>query len=203
MLEDGLHDLAVWLATSYALVGLIAAFAVVALLNAFGLLRIPQRARRGFFGAFAVLIAGFVAAYGFGLLKSPQRAAQEIAAAAESEAVAAARARNVAPSDGPASTGALPTGTVYIQAPDMDARFAADGLSKALRAAGFRSPGIELVSSGSPSRPEVRYFNDADRPIADRVASIAARHGLPGAVVRSVATYKAPPGQIEFWYPAE
>lgn len=203
MLDEGLQDLAVWLATSYAMVGLIAAFAVVALLNAFGLLRIPQRARPGFLGVFAALIAGFVAAYGFGLLKSPQRAAQEFAAAAESEAVAAVRGRNVAPTDGQISTGALPAGTVYIQAPDMDARFAADGLSKALRAEGFRSPGIELVQSGSPSRPEVRYFNDGDRPVAERVASIAAKQGLTGAVVRSVATYRAPPGQIEFWYPAE
>ncbi|MDR4307553.1 hypothetical protein IHQ68_13090 [Chelatococcus sambhunathii] len=99
------------------------------------------------------------------------------------------------------STGAIPAGTVYIQVPDMDARFAADGVSKALRAAGFKSPGIEVVASGSPSRPEVRYFNPADRPVAERVASIASSQGLSGAAVRAMATYKAPAGQVELWYP--
>lgn len=203
MLETGLQDLGVWLATSYALVGLIAALAAVALLDAFGLLRVTARARPAFFGVFGLLIVSFAAAYGFGVLKSPQRAAAEAAASAESHAAASARARNIALAEGPEATGALPVGTVYIQAPDMDARFAADGLSRALRAAGFRSPGIELVQSGSPSRPEVRYFNDGDRPVAERVAAIAAKEGLPGAVLRPVSTYKAPAGQVEFWYPAE
>lgn len=103
----------------------------------------------------------------------------------------------------PASAPTAAAGTVFIQVPDMDARFAADGVSKALRDAGFKSPGIEVVASGSPSRPEVRYFNPADRPVAERVASIAGAQGLSGAAVRPMATYKAPTGQVELWYPAE
>lgn len=201
-MNGDLNQLVGELAASYALSGLLVAFTLAAVLNALGLLRVPQRARPAFFGVYAALVAGFAGAYAVGALKSPSQAAAEVAAVAESDVAAGARARNVRPVDHDVVTGSLPAGVVYIQAPDMDSRFAADGMWKALKAAGFRSPGIELVAGGAPSRPEVRYFNEADRPIADRVAAIAAGQGLKGAaVMRAAASYQAPRGQIELWYP--
>lgn len=200
-LDGDLHDLTVGLATSYTLVGPIVAVTFAAALNAVGMLRIPRAARPVFLSFFALLLVGFGAAYSAGRLKPPSSAASEIAATAESEAAADAHAWNVVRLDEPAATGSIAGGVVYIQVPDMETRFEADAMWKALRLAGFRSPGIELVSGGSPSRPEVRYFNDADRPIADQVAAIAAKQGFSGAVIRTAANYEAPQGQIEFWYP--
>lgn len=197
-----LHDLVAGLATSYALVGLLLALTGAAVLNVIGALRIPTAAMPAFFSFYGLLVLGFGAAFTLGLLKTPTRAAMEMAAIAESGAAAGARSRNVRLVDDPSSTGSLPVGVVYIQAPDMDARFQADGMWRALKSAGFRSPGIELVSSGAPARPEVRYFNDGDRPLAENVAAIAAQQGLAdAAVLRAAVNYQAPRGQIELWYP--
>lgn len=201
MLDDALHDLVVGLATSYVMVGLIFALTVVALLNALGYLRIPPAARPAFLGFFGLAVVAFGSAFGLGMLKSPRQAAVEVVAQAESDAASSARTRNVVKADDDIATGSITGGVVYIQVPDMDRRFEAEKVWKALRGSGFRSPGIELVSGGSPARPEVRYFNDRDRPIAERVAAIAAKQGVPGAIIRTVSSYKAPLGQIEFWYP--
>lgn len=201
-MNGDLNQLVGELAASSALSRLLAALTVAAVLNALGLLRMPARARPAFLGVYGALVAGFACAYAVGALKTPAQAAVEVAAVAESDVVASARARNVRPVDHDVVTGSLPAGVVYIQAPDMDSRFAADRMWKALKAAGFRSPGIELVAGGAPSRAEVRYFNDADRALADRVAAIAAGEGLAGAaVMRAGANYQAPRGQIELWYP--
>lgn len=201
MLDQTAADLVIRLAAVYALIGLFAAMTLVALFTLIRAIRVPRLLRTAFYAIYAVVTAGLVAAYAAGALQAPNAAAQQVVATAESAKAFEARNRNIVPGDPATSTAAAVVGTVYIQVPDMDARFAADGLSGDLRAAGFRSPGIELVSGRSPSSPEVRYFNDADKPLADQVAAIAAKHGLQGSVVKTIANYTAPPGQMEFWYP--
>ncbi|MFC3695313.1 hypothetical protein [Chenggangzhangella methanolivorans] len=141
----------------------------------------------------AMLVVGLSGAYAVGLVKSPFGAPtpHPQRSAIDEEIVT-----------GSIPPAAISAASVYIQAPDMDARFAADEMWRALKAAGIPSPGIELVGGGAPARPEVRYFDDADRPLADRVAAIAARQGLDGAtVLRASARYQAPRGRIELWYP--
>lgn len=200
MSGTGLADLVVGVATSYALIGLLVALTVVALLAVTSRVMIPPHARPGFFGLYGGVIGCFLIALAAGQVKSPGQAAAEAQAFADSGAASSVRARNVTPADD-LSTGSIVRNVVYIQAPDMDRRFEAEGLWKALTAAGVRTPGIELVGGRSPSSPEVRYFNEGDRPFAERVAAIAAQNGLPGATVRADASYKAPRGQVELWYP--
>jgi hypothetical protein len=194
------YDLVLRLAVHYALLGLFAAFTVGIVLIVAGVVAIPAKARKPVFGLYALAAAAlviFVATSGF---RAPSDVAAQVSAAAESAQAFRQRDGAVLAADDPRAA-SEPTGTVYIQVPDMDARFAAEKLWRALTGAGFRSPGIEVISGRSPGSPEVRYFNDADRAVAERVAALAAEQGLKGAVVKTIANYKAPAGQIEFWYP--
>lgn len=201
MLDQTAADLVIRLAAVYALVGLFAALTLVAALALVRAIRIPRLLRTAFYAIYAIAAAGLVAAYAAGALQPPHAAARQVVAAAESAKAFEARNSAIVSGDATPATTPAQIGTVYIQTPDMDARFAAEDLSRDLRAAGFRSPGIELISGRSPSSPEVRYFNDADKPLAEQVAAIAAKHGLEGSVVKTIANYTAPPGQMEFWYP--
>lgn len=201
MLENSAADLLVRLAAVYALIGLVAAMTVVAAFAAIRAIRVPQLLKTGFYAVYALALAGLVAAWAAGALQPPHQAALQVAAAAESAKAFNARNAAILPAGAPLPQTTATVGTVYIQAPDMDSRFAAEDLWRDLKAAGFQSPGIELVSGRAPATPEVRYFNDADRPLAEQVAAIAAKRGLEGSVVKTIANYTAPPGQMEFWYP--
>ncbi|WP_020186418.1 hypothetical protein [Methylopila sp. 73B] len=203
MLQQTATDLALRLAAVYALVGVFVALTLVVALTMARIVKTPRVMRTGLYALYLLSIVGLVTAYAAGALTPPADAAQRIAASAESAKAFDARNAAITPGDvAPSTTAAAASvGTVYIQAPDMDSRFAAEDLWRDLRAAGFQSPGIELVAGRAPTTPEVRYFNDADRPLAEQVAAIAAKRGLEGSVVKTIANYKAPPGQMEFWYP--
>ncbi|WP_271199258.1 hypothetical protein [Methylopila turkensis] len=200
MLEQTAADLLIRLAAVYALLGLFVALTVIVALTAVRLIAVPKLLRTALYGVYALAGVGLVVGWLAGALQPPDTAATQVAAAAESAKAFQARNSAIVASD----SGQIPVGqvgTVYIQVPDMDARFAAENLWRTLRAAGFQSPGIEVISGRSPAEPEVRYFNDADKPLAEQVAALAAQHGLKGSVVKTIANYTAPPGQMEFWYP--
>ncbi|GLK77108.1 hypothetical protein GCM10008171_23620 [Methylopila jiangsuensis] len=200
MLEQSAADLVIRLAAVYALAGLFAGLTVLVLLSVIRLVQIPKLLRTALYAVYALTAVGLAAAWTAGALQPPAVAAGQVAAAAESAKAFDARNSAIVAAD----SGLTPvgqSGVVYIQVPDMDARFAAEDLWRSLKEAGFQSPGIELITGRSPSEPEVRYFNDADRPLAEQVAALAAKHGLKGSVVKTIANYKAPPGQMEFWYP--
>lgn len=201
MLQQTATDLALRLAAVYALVGVFLALTLVVALTMARIVKTPRVMRSGLYALYLLSILGLITAYAAGALTPPSDAANRIAASAESAKAFDARNAAITPGDAEAATAPSTVGTVYIQAPDMDSRFAAEDLWRDLRAAGFQSPGIELAPGRAPSSPEVRYFNDADRPLAEQVAAIAAKRGLQGSVVKTIASYKAPPGQMEFWYP--
>ncbi|GBD48440.1 hypothetical protein [Methylopila sp. Yamaguchi] len=202
MLQQTATDLALRLAAVYALVGVFVALTLIVALTMARIVKTPRVMRTGLYALYLLSIVALVTAYAAGALTPPGEAASRIAATAESAKAFDARNAAITPGDvAPAAATSAVVGTVYIQAPDMDARFAAEDLWRDLRAAGFQSPGIELVAGRAPTTPEVRYFNDADRPLAEQVAAIAAKRGLEGSVVKTIANYKAPPGQMEFWYP--
>jgi hypothetical protein len=196
MLDQSVYDLVLRLLLVYALVGAAAALGLVAALAVVRAVVLRPPFRTAFWALFLASVTCVIGAYGLGVLRSPGGAAKDVTAKVESENAFSARSRNIVPTDA-----APNAGVVYIQAPDMDARFAAEKLWRALKTQGLASPGIELAPTRSPARPEVRYFNEADKPLADRIAGIAAAEGVPGAVVVAVDSYKAPAGQIEFWYP--
>lgn len=65
--------------------------------------------------------------------------------------------------------------------------------------------GIENISgkAGVPNQTQVRFFNDADRPVAESVASLLTAQGVKGVVTVNNQGLKAKPGTIEVWFSKE
>jgi len=90
---------------------------------------------------------------------------------------------------------------VYLQIFQEQQRETAKKIQGLLRGEGLLAPGIENV--GAKSSPVtgtiVRYFNDADEAVAQRVRQILHDNGLPQASVQRFQL-KANPGSIEVWF---
>jgi len=100
-----------------------------------------------------------------------------------------------------AATSALPT--VYIQFESEDDRPAAIALQAALLQKGYGAPGIQKVSA-APNNPQVRYYNDDQKGLAQTAASfIGAQLHMPKppATAPVGGRRDLPTGVIEFWFP--
>jgi hypothetical protein len=63
-------------------------------------------------------------------------------------------------------------------------------------------PEIENVEGklDLPRKPNVRYFNDQDKPIADGIVAILIEQGLSSAHAEQVSRYKVKPGSLEILF---
>ena len=61
--------------------------------------------------------------------------------------------------------------------------------------------GTENVATkgGTPNTTQVRYFNEADKPSAEAVASVLKDHGVAEVKAALLGNLKAPAGTIEVW----
>ena len=95
---------------------------------------------------------------------------------------------------------------VYFQIQGgTDQKALADKLIATLGDEGFIVPGIEaLPSAKMPSRPQVRFFSDADRAAADRIVAAAnsAQPAFKFDAVR-VKNLPAPTATLEVWFPRQ
>lgn len=97
----------------------------------------------------------------------------------------------------PVPVAAVLGNVVYLQFQgDSAQRERMNGLMAALNAAGLNAPGVEHVTSGADNT--VRYFHGRDHDLAERVAAVVARAGLPNVKVRP-ARYAGPLHQVEVW----
>lgn len=111
--------------------------------------------------------------------------------------------RPVGPTELPATAGATPLATVYVQVANEAQRREWQQRSEVARELGYAVPGIEVVGSRAPSRTEVRYFRDTDeeRQLAEQlVASLRERTGTE-AVAKLVRGFerKTRPRTLELW----
>jgi hypothetical protein len=93
------------------------------------------------------------------------------------------------------------TGRVYVQRDRVDSTSKAESVVAALQSAAFGVAGsIERIdSSRMPKAAQVRYFNEGDRPGAER-ALVELQKQFPDAKLVRVGL-PAPVGQLEVWLP--
>lgn len=191
----------------YSIAVLIVAVTLAIVLDLFGLRRLPSEVRKHVYSTFLVGVLGLMLAYVTGLLKTPGQienaVGQAVAGATETNIrLSNQRASAILP-EALASRSPAPEApaTVYVQASTLAQKNEASGFLAALRGAGVKVPGVEIVGVRSPPKAEIRYFNDADKALADKVANVARMSGFAEVVVKTIPSYKSPLGQIEFWYP--
>lgn len=200
MLNQDVHELILKLVILYSVVGFFLAFTVAAILSLFRVVVMPPKAQTYFYGTYLAAVVGLCLAYATDVFKPPASAASEVAAHVQSGQAHQMRSASVVYKP---DAGGETTGLVYIQIPDGDRRPAARALQRALLDSGLRSPGVEIIDPKfTPGTPEVRYFNDEDRPLAEKVAEIARDNNLavPPEMVKRVTDFSAPLGQIELWF---
>lgn len=92
-------------------------------------------------------------------------------------------------------------GKIYVQRDKLDRSLAAQKTANALSLYGFTvSRAIEPVNSSSmPRTAQVRYFNDADKPKAEKALELLKQNFNSAALVR--VGLPAPSGQLEVWLP--
>ena len=101
---------------------------------------------------------------------------------------------------------------VYVHIFDEAQRSAAETLTRWITGERrWLAPGIENVAATAEragrtppagrQTADVRYFNDEDRGDAQEIAAWFTRAGTPAAVTQ-VRNLRAPPGQVEVWFPA-
>ena len=91
---------------------------------------------------------------------------------------------------------------VFIQIASESQREKAREILAALQQSGFLTPAIENVSgkADSPKKTNVRYFNDGDKPTAEKIVSILKEKGMTEAYAYHVSQYKVKPGSLEVWF---
>jgi hypothetical protein len=93
--------------------------------------------------------------------------------------------------------------TVYLQIASESQRPDAVRLQQALRAQGYKVPGIELTST-APNEAQVRYFYATQTDTANQVADLVGRtlNGPKPTTVSLAGRYRNLPGGVmEFWFP--
>ncbi len=100
----------------------------------------------------------------------------------------------------PISTTAIP-GQIYVQRDRLDISHSAITTVKNLVDAGFPVyKSVEVVdNSKMPKTAQVRYFNDSDKPSAEKAVSLLKRQFNSANIVR--VGLPAPSGQLEVWLP--
>jgi hypothetical protein len=93
------------------------------------------------------------------------------------------------------------TGRVFVQSDYQDTSDKDELIVKDLRSASFNVESTidRIKSSLMPRVAEVRYFNEADKDVADRALQ-EVRKTFPSATTVRVAL-PAPSGQLEVWLP--
>ncbi|MFD1704414.1 hypothetical protein ACFSCV_15505 [Methylopila henanensis] len=194
----------------YSVAVLIVALTLAIVLDLFGLRRLPAEIRKYIYRTFLVGILGLVLAFVTGVLKTPgeiENAVGQVVARSTENNIRLSNARSSAilPE---ALAGAAPrpadpqsAATVYVQASTLAQKNGAGPFLAALKQAGVKTPGVEIVGVRAPPKAELRYFNDGDKDFAERIAGVARANGFDDVVVKTITSYKAPPGQLEFWYP--
>jgi hypothetical protein len=91
---------------------------------------------------------------------------------------------------------------VYIQIANEKQRVKAESIRVILQEKGYVVHGIENVVGklDFPRKPNVRYFNNQDKPIADGIVAILIEQGLSSAYSEQVSRYKVKPGSLEIWF---
>lgn len=193
----------------YSVALLVAALTLAVILDLFGLRRLPRELRSYVYSTFLTGILGLMLASATGVLKTPDELKatvnQDVASkTADNIRLANDRAASIRPDTVSASPQPVPTpgqaATLFIQASTLDQKADATDLVAALGAAGVKAPGIEIVGARAPSTAEVRYFNEADKPTAEKIAAIARQSGVGDVKVMRILSYRSTPGQLEFWY---
>jgi hypothetical protein len=92
-------------------------------------------------------------------------------------------------------------GRIYVQQDQADTTGNGQQIVSALRSDGFAvEPQVERTATRlTPDRPQVRYFNEADKAKATMVLE-SLKEKYPDAVLVPLKI-KAPPGQLEVWLP--
>jgi hypothetical protein len=106
-----------------------------------------------------------------------------------------------AKSEAKATLSSLPI-QVYIQIANDKQRMKAEAIRVILQEKGYVVPEIENVEGklDLPRKPNVRYFNDQDKPIADGIVAILIEQGLSSAHAEQVSRYKVKPGSLEILF---
>lgn len=109
-----------------------------------------------------------------------------------------------APAAPSAATGAAVNDTrlpprVFIQIANEEQRRAARILAEQLRSQSLLVPGIENVGAKAPAAPEVRYFNDEDRAVAEVTQKSLSEQGLSATKLARVQM-RASRGTVEVWF---
>jgi hypothetical protein len=122
-------------------------------------------------------------------------------AEAPRDVVGTAPAPAPVPAPAPASAPGLPK-RIYVHIADESQRVDAQALQAHFRDQRFLMPGVENVGSArAPAVADVRYFNDDDAAIAKGVLDEMRKLGMKVDPAPRKLPLKAPPGQIEIWFP--
>lgn len=91
---------------------------------------------------------------------------------------------------------------VYLHIGEESARKLSNDVAQALSQIGLQPMGTENVAgkAGTPNDTQVRFFNQADRAVAESVASVLKAQGIAGATTVSNEKLKAKPGTVEVWF---
>lgn len=92
---------------------------------------------------------------------------------------------------------------VYLHIADEAARAKGLEVSELLRAAGLQPMGVENIAekAKSPTKTQVRYFNDIDKDTSNAIVDILRTNGFADAYAQKISIHKARPGTIEIWFP--
>jgi hypothetical protein len=94
---------------------------------------------------------------------------------------------------------------VYLHIGNAGQESRAKSVAAALQEAGLKSMGIENVAGKAslPDVTQVRYFNEADKDVANKVLDILKSNGVQSSETRLLTFLRAPPGSLEIWFASE